>query len=159
MKIHLRRPIFKLLLSSLLISTMLFALACSQQVETARKAETRTNEAAAVRALQNIFRAQTQYSVMHPGYYGTFDDLVKDGSLDQRYAGASPVLEGYTFTLSLVPSSATQSPAYSINADPKQAEGAPATNARHLYIDSNSNVVRANAARPATANDPPLQSE
>jgi hypothetical protein len=159
MRIHLRRTSFKLLLSSLLISATLFALACSQQVETARKAETRTNETAAVRALQNIFRAQTQYSVMHPGYYGTFDQLVKDGSLDQRYAGPSPVLEGYTFTLTLVPSSGSQSPTYSVNADPTQAEGAPAANARHLYIDSDSNVVRANAARPATANDPPLQSE
>lgn len=160
MNIHLRRAGCKLLLSSLLISAILFALACSQQVETARKAETRTNEAAAVRALQNIFRAQTQYSVTHPGYYGTLDDLVKDGLLDQRYAGPSPVLEGYTFTLQLVPSSATQSPAYSINADPKQAEGTPppAANARHLYIDSTSNVVRANAAQPATANDTPLPS-
>lgn len=157
MRIHLQRASIKLLLSSLLISAPLFALACSKQVETAQKAETRTNEAAAVRALQNIFRAETQFSVMHPGYYGTFDDLVKDGSLDQRYAGASPVLEGYVFNLQLVPSSASQSPRYSVNADPKQAEGAPAANARHLYIDSDSNVVRANSSRPATANDPPLQ--
>ena len=159
MKIHLRRAGFKLLLSILLISATLFALACSKQVETARKAESRTNEAAAVRALQTIFQAQTMYSTTHPGDYGVFDQLIMENLLDRRFAGASPVLEGYVFTMRIVQQTGSQPAAFSINADPKQAEGAspPASNARHLYIDSDSNVVRANATRPATANDPPLQ--
>jgi competence protein ComGC len=161
MKIYLRRMRFNhLLLSSLLILATLFALACSKQVEKVQKAETRTNEAAAVRALQNMFRAQTQYSLTHSGDYGTFDQLVTEGLLDRRFAGASPMLEGYVFNMRLVPHAEERSADFSINADPKQAEGTPppAANARHLYIDSSSNVVHANAAQPATINDAPLPS-
>jgi hypothetical protein len=157
MKIHLRRATRQLLLSSLLISATLLILACSQQVETARKTENRTNEAAAIRALQTIFRMQTQYSVTHSGDYGTFDQLVKDGSLDQRFAGTSPALEGYVFKMVLVPQAGAQAAEFSVNADPQQTEGAPATSARHLYLDSSSNVIHFNNNRPATASDPPLQ--
>jgi hypothetical protein len=156
MKIHLPRATFKLLLSSLLISATLFILAC-QQVGPVRKAENRTNEAAAIRALQTIFRVQTQYSITHSGDYGTFDQLVKDGSLDQRFAGASPALEGYVFKMVLVPQAGAQAAGFSVNADPQQTGGAPETNARHLYLDSSSNVIHFNNNRAATASDPPLQ--
>ncbi len=147
----------RLLGLSTLILGLLLAVGCSQQVETAQKAETRTNEAAAVRALQTIFQAQTMYSTTHPGDYGVFDQLIMEKLLDRRFAGAAPVLEGYVFTLRIVQQTGSQPATFSVNADPKQAEGAPAANARHLYINSDSNVVRANATRPATANDPPLQ--
>lgn len=145
----------------LLISSTLFAPACSKQVETYRETKTLANEAAAVRALHNIFKAQIIYSTMHPGEYGTFDQLVTEDVLDRRFAGASPRLEGYVFTMRLAPQSDAQPATFIINADPKQDEGAPspASNARHLYIDSSGSVIHANATQPATAGDPPLQSE
>ena len=115
------------------------------------------NEAAAIRTLQTISRAQTQYMLSHAEEYGTFDQLVQDNYLDQRFAGTTPVVEGYAFSLKLTPKSDSGSAAYSVNADPKQADGTSTGGARHLYLDSSGNVVRANAGQPATANDPPLQ--
>jgi hypothetical protein len=115
------------------------------------------NEAAAIRTLQTIYRAQTEYMLTHAEEYGTFDQLTKDNYLDQRFAGAAPVVEGYAFTIKLTPKSGGESATYIINADPKQDDGTPTGGARHLYMDSNSNVVRASAVHPATVNDPPLQ--
>ena len=139
------------------LTFMMIALlisACSkQQVETYQKAPNKADEAAAVRALQNIFRAETQYMNIHEGNYGTFDDLVKDNMLDQRFAGNAPTLLGYVFTIKVKPDSGEGS-SYSANADLKDAS---APGARFLYIDSTSNVVRANPKQRASASDPPLQ--
>ena len=115
------------------------------------------NEAAAIRTLQTIFRAQTQYMLSHAEEYGTFDQLVQDNYLDERFAGRAPVVEGYAFTIKLTPKSESEAAAYSINADPQQDDGTSTGGARHLYLDSNSNVVHASAQRPASANDPSLQ--
>ena len=118
-----------------------------------KKSLNAADEAAAIRTLQNIFRAETQYMTTHSGSYGTFDELVKDSSLDQRFAGSAPVLAGYVFTLKLTSDSSGQATTYSVNADPKEE---PSGGARHLYMDSNSNVVRGNASRTAGPNDPPV---
>ena len=116
------------------------------------------NEAAAIRTLQTIYSAQTQYMLSHAEEYGTFDQLRTDNYLDQRFAGTSPVVEGYGFTIKLTPKSGSgEAAAYSVNADPKQDDETTTAGARHLYMDSSSNVIHASATQPATANDPPLQ--
>jgi hypothetical protein len=115
------------------------------------------DEAAAIRTLQTIYRAQTQSMLSHGEEYATFEQLVKDNYLDQRFAAAAPVVEGYAFNIKLTPKSGSEAAAYTINADPKQDDGTPTGGARHLYIDSNSNVVHSNASHPATVNDSPLQ--
>src|SRR5215210_5407707 len=147
-----------LLRAGLVLSLLLVSACASKQVETSQKAVNRTDEAAAVQALQNIYRQETQFSLTHAGEYGMFDDLVKESFLDERFQGRSPELAGYVFTIRLRPQSGGDSAAFAVNADPKPAQGAaPASGGRHLYIDSSSNVVRANAAQPATDRDPPLQ--
>lgn len=135
----------------------LLAAACGSQTENSnnqtgvlKKSMNVADETAAIRNLQNIFRAETQYLTIHSGY-GTFDELVKDGSLDQRFAGSAPVLEGYAFTLTIKPDSSGQATDYGINADPKVE---PSGGARHLYMDSSSNIIHANASQRATASDP-----
>jgi hypothetical protein len=116
------------------------------------------NETAAIRTLQTIFRAQTQYMLSHAEEYGTLDQLRQDNYLDQRFAGTAPVVEGYAFTINLTPKSGGgESARYTVNADPKQDDATTTGGARHLYMDSDSNVIRANTARPATVSDPPLQ--
>ena len=117
------------------------------------------NEAAAIRTLQTIYGAQTQYMLSHAEEYGTFDQLRADNYLDQRFAGTVPVVEGYSFTIKLTPKSGSgEAATYSVNADPKQQEdGTSTAGARHLYMDSSSNVVHASATQSATASDPPLQ--
>ncbi|MDQ3817856.1 MAG: hypothetical protein M3362_09210 [Acidobacteriota bacterium] len=123
------------------------------QAGSLKKSLNAADEAAAIRTLQNIFRAETLYMTTHSGGYGTFDEMVKDGSLDQRFAGSAPVLAGYVFTIKLTPDPSGQPTAYSVNADPKEE---PSAGARHLYMDSASNVVRGNPNRTAGPNDPPV---
>src|SRR3989440_8909533 len=125
----------------------------SNEAGSLKKSLNAADEAAAIRTLQNIFRAETQYMTIHSGSYGTFDEMVKDSSLDRRFAGSAPVLSGYVFTLKLTPDTSGQATAYSVNADPKDE---PSAGARHLYMDSASNVVRGNANRTAGPNDPPI---
>ena len=127
------------------------------QVGVLKKSMNVANEAAAIRTLQTIFRAQSQYMLSHAEEYATFDQLVQDNYLDQRFSGSAPVVEGYAFTLKLTSKSGAESAAYSINADPNLADGTSTGGARHLYLDSSSNVVRGNASRSATVSDPPLQ--
>jgi competence protein ComGC len=147
-----------LLRAGLVFSLLLVSACASQQVETSQKAVNRTDEAAAVQALRNIYRQETQYSLTHAGEYGSFDDLVKENFLDERFKGRSPELAGYIFTIRLRPQSGSDSAAFAVNADPKEAQGGSSVSgARHLYLDSISNVVRANARQPATESDPPLQ--
>jgi hypothetical protein len=154
MKTNLQRARFDLLIA-LLISATLFALACGKQVETARKTENRANEAAAIRALHSIYLAQTHYSVVHSGNYGTFDELIKEDLLDQRFSGHAPVIDGYVFTILTVPEQdSSPGTAFMVNADPQDVASA---GARHLYIDSDSNTVKASAERPAKTTDPPLE--
>jgi hypothetical protein len=144
-----------LLCSLIFVMSALFISACTkEQVQTYQKAPNMADEAAAVRALQNIFRAETQYMNIHEGNYGTFDDLVKDNSLDPRFAGNAPTLVGYVFTIKVMPDTNGEGSSYIVNADPKDAS---APGARHLYIDSTSNVVRANTQQKASKSDSPLQ--
>jgi len=145
----------------LLALTSFFVSACGSKTEnsnnqagTLKKALNAADEAAAIRTLQTIYRAETEYMTSHDGDYGTFDQLVKNLSLDQRFAGSAPVVEGYVFTLTLKPDAGGKATDYSINADPKEE---PSGGARHLYMESSSNVVRANAKQKASVSDPPLQ--
>jgi hypothetical protein len=170
MRKHARRKSFGVIVSVLLgLAVALLTSACGQtsnnsgaensggQAGGLKKSLNVANEAAAIRALQTIFRAETQYMLSHAEEYGTFDQLMKDRYLDQRFAGTSPVVEGYALTIQLTPKAGSGAAAYTVNADPKQADASSTGGARHLYMDSSSNVIHANAQRPATASDPPLQ--
>ncbi|MDT4955661.1 MAG: hypothetical protein QOJ02_3799 [Acidobacteriota bacterium] len=168
---HSRQSIAKLSLVSMLALSLLLTFACGKKTDNSvaensgnqagglKKSLNVANEAAAIRTLQTIYRAQTQYMLSHAEEYGTFDQLKTDNYLDQRFAGAAPVVEGYAFTMKLTPKSGSgEAAAFSINADPKQQDdGTSTAGARHLYMDSSSNVVHASATQSATANDPPLQ--
>lgn len=129
----------------------------SNETGTLKRGLNAADEAAAIRTLQTIFRAETQYMLSHAEEYGTLEQLVAENLLDQRFRGAAPVVEGYAFALRITPKSSDTGAAYAVNADPKSAEGTPTGGARHLYLDSTSNLIHANASRPASVSDPPLQ--
>jgi Tfp pilus assembly protein PilE len=116
----------------------------------------RGNETAAIQQLDNIRKVQADYYVGHRGSYGTFADLIKEGSLDERFAGDTPVVSGYVFTLKVTPKSAAQPAGYMINADPQVSEGLNATGKRHFYVDPSVSAIRENPDQPASATDPPL---
>lgn len=114
----------------------------------------RGNEGAAIGALRTISQSQIDYAMGHRGEYGTFDQLIKEGHLDSRYAGDAPLVSGYIFNLKTTPRASNQPASYSINADPQEVG---VTGSRYFYIDAKTSVPRENSEQPASATDPPLQ--
>jgi prepilin-type N-terminal cleavage/methylation domain-containing protein len=115
------------------------------------------NEAAAVKTLRTIAEQQMLYYNAHQrSTFGTFDELLKDNFLDTRFAGTTPVLDGYVYTMKVIPKSTAQQPGYAVNTDPQVSEGVGATGRNHYYVDSDTNTIHVNATQPATATDPPI---
>ena len=115
------------------------------------------NEAAAIKSLRTIAEQQMLYYNAHQrSAFGTFEEMRKENLLDQHWDSNSPVVEGYVFTMKVVPKSASQQPGYTVNADPQISEGVGATGKNHYFIDSDSATTHVNASQPATAADPPI---
>jgi type II secretory pathway pseudopilin PulG len=115
------------------------------------------NETAAISTLKAIATDQGLYFNGHQrNAFGTFDEMLKFGLLNSKFAGTSPVVSGYIFTMRVIPKSATEPPGYVINADPQQADGVGATGKNHYYVDNNTNTIHVNNTQPATVNDPPI---
>ncbi len=120
---------------------------------TVRKA----NDTNAIGTLEAIKKEQIGYAQDKRGNYGTFDELLKAGYLNDKFSGEAPVVQGYIFTMKVVPKgSGSQTAFYSVNADPQQIGGVGATGTHHYYIDSNLSNIRVNDEQPATASDPAL---
>jgi prepilin-type N-terminal cleavage/methylation domain-containing protein len=115
------------------------------------------NEAAAIHTLRSIAEQQMLFYNAHQRTsFGTFDEMLKENMLDSRFAGTTPVVDGYIFQMRVVPKSTTTQPGYVINADPQITEGVGATGKNHFYSDSDSNTIHVNPSQPATISDPPL---
>jgi prepilin-type N-terminal cleavage/methylation domain-containing protein len=115
------------------------------------------NEAAAVKTLRSIAEQQMLYFNSHQRTsFGTFEDMRKENLLDSRYNGSTPVVDGYVYTMKVIPKSTAQQAGYTINADPQVAEGVGATGKNHYFVDSDSNTIHVNDSQPATATDPPI---
>lgn len=111
------------------------------------KAVGAADEASAIQSLRTIATAQQQFKAMR-GAYGGFDALTQAGLLDARFAGSSPNLRGYRFTMNVTDSD------FSVNADPQTTETQPTTGVRHFYLDSTDNSIHVNAGQTASRNDP-----
>ena len=116
----------------------------------------RGNETAATQTIDTIKKVQADYSIGHRGEYGTFEQLIKEGALDERFAGDAPVVSGYIFTMKVVPKSSGQPATFTVNADPQSSEGIGATGKRHFYFDPSLSTIRENPDQPATPSDPPI---
>ena len=115
------------------------------------------NEAAAIKTLRTIAENQMLFYNSHQrSTFGTFDEMLKENMLDTRFAGTTPVVEGYVFQLRVIPKSTSTQPGYVVNADPQVTEGVGATGKNHFYLDSDSNTIHVNPTQPATATDPPI---
>ncbi len=122
-----------------------------------RAAVRSANEAAAIKTLRTVAEQQMLYYNAHQrSSFGTFEEMLKEGLLDSRFSGTTPVVEGYVFQLKVIPKSTTEQAGYTLNADPQVTEGVGATGKNHYYLDSNSNTIHVNAEQPATASDPPI---
>ena len=114
------------------------------------------NEAATIEALNKLREAQVAYALSHHGEFGTFDQLISDGVVDDKYKGTNPVVNGYIYTLKVTPKSTTAPSNFTCNADPQSSEGVAATGKRHFYIDTVVPAIRENADQPAVASDPSI---
>ncbi len=104
------------------------------------------DEASAIQSLRTIATAQAEMRATR-GAYGNFDALTQAGLLDARFAGSTPNLRGYRFTMNVTDSD------FSVNADPQANETQPATGVRHFYLDSTDNSIHVNTTQAASKND------
>jgi prepilin-type N-terminal cleavage/methylation domain-containing protein len=122
-----------------------------------RAAVRAANEAAAIKTLRTIAEQQMLYYNGHQrSTFGAFDEMLKEGLLDTRFSGTTPVVEGYIFQMKVIPKSTTAQAGYTVNADPQVTEGVQATGKNHYYLDSNTNTIHVNANQPASPTDPPI---
>ncbi len=105
------------------------------------------DEASAIQALRTIATAQQELKATR-GVYANFDGLTQAGLLDARFAGSTPNLRGYRFTMNVTDSD------FSVNADPQTTETQPTTGVRHFYLDSADNSIHVNTTQAASKNDP-----
>jgi prepilin-type N-terminal cleavage/methylation domain-containing protein len=115
------------------------------------------NEAAAVKTLRTIAEQQMLYFNAHQrSTFGTFEEMRKENLLDSRFDGATPVVDGYVYTMKVIPKSTTAQAGYTINADPQVADGVSATGKNHYFVSSDTNTIHVHEAQPASATDPPI---
>jgi len=113
------------------------------------KAMGAADEASAIQALRTIATAQQELKATR-GVYGNFDALTQAGLLDARFAGSTPNLKRYRFSMNATDSD------FSVNADPQITETQPTTGVRHFYLDSADNSIHVNTTQAASKNDPVL---
>ncbi|HTG85698.1 MAG TPA: prepilin-type N-terminal cleavage/methylation domain-containing protein [Pyrinomonadaceae bacterium] len=115
------------------------------------------NEAAAVKTLRVIAEQQMLYFNSHQrSSFGSFEEMRKEDLLDTRFDGATPLMDGYVYTMKVIPRSTTAQAGYTINADPQVADGVSATGKNHYFVSSDTNTIHVNGAQPASASDPPI---
>ena len=113
----------------------------------------RANENAAIQQLEALRKIQADYALGHRGDYGTFEQLIKGGSLeDERFTNNPPTVQGYVYTLNVTAAGNGQRAFYTIQADPM--DGGSGTN--HFYIDPDVSTIRVNPEKQAAPTDPPL---
>lgn len=113
------------------------------------------NETAAAAHMRSIQQAQIGYHSKRRDY-ADLATLIKTGSLNERFEGETPVVDGYKFTIKLTPRGNGQEAFYSVNADPAQPEGVTRTGTIYYYIGSDASGIRVNDEAAATKDDPPL---
>ena len=115
------------------------------------------NEAAAVKTLRSIAEQQMLYFNAHQrSSFGTFEEMRKENLLDSRFDGTTPGVDGYVYTMKIIPRSTSSQAGYTINADPQVPTGVGATGKNFYYVDSDSNTIHVNDTQPATVTDKPI---
>jgi len=115
------------------------------------------NETAATQTIDRIRTYQAQFASRNRGKFAKFDDMIRVSGLDEQFAGETPVVNGYRFTLTIEEPSDAKPASYAINADPQVGEGVTATGTRHFYTDSSLGTIKAtDENRPAKADDPSI---
>ncbi len=110
------------------------------------------NEAATLQDLKTVAAVEIQYYNTHNRTFGTFEQMVQEKLVSTKFSGNPPIVDGYIFTLKVVPKSATLPTSYTLNADPQTDN----TGKNHFYVDSSDGSIHVNGDQPAGPNDTPL---
>jgi len=113
------------------------------------------NETTAAQSLDNIRKFQSQYAARNKGTFGSFDELIRTVQLDEKFAGETPVVNGYTFRMVITPASSNSPSKYELWADP-QATGVTGTGTRHFYTSSAISTIKGSDEREANDKDPSI---
>jgi prepilin-type N-terminal cleavage/methylation domain-containing protein len=116
------------------------------------------NETTAVQSLQTLRTLQSQYASKHQGKFAKdFDELIKSVSLDERFKGAKPIVNGYVFEMKTEEGSTNKGSSFSVLADPQVDTGLSSTGSRHFYFDSTLSTIKfTEESRPAKFDDPSI---
>jgi prepilin-type N-terminal cleavage/methylation domain-containing protein len=115
------------------------------------------NEAATIKHLSEIQTGQvTYYNTQNRTGYGTFPQLVTGGYIREAFNSDQPVVDGYVYSMTITPRGNNQPPGWNVNANPEKATGITATGSQYFYFGSDVSTPRWNKDRPATSDDPAL---
>ena len=115
-----------------------------------RNAQKTGNETATRQNIQTVAAIEIQYHTTHSRQFATFEQLISEKLVSNKFEGNPPITDGYVFTLKVVPKSATAQSSFTLNADPQDS----GSGTNHFYIDSIDGAIHQNAAQPAGPNDP-----
>ncbi len=108
------------------------------------------NETTTAQALMTFRTVQAQYASGHQGKFAKdFDELIRLGSLDEKFKGSNPVVNGYKYAMKVDDPSGTKPAKYSITAEPIDSTSLSATGHRFFYFDSTLNSVKSKDGEPA----------
>jgi hypothetical protein len=129
----------------MLVGIVLAALLFTKAVAGWQTAMRAGNEIATIQNLKTIAVVELTYFYGHNRRFGSFEQLIAEQLLANKFAGNPVTADGYIFTLALTADQA----AFSITADPvSEREGT-----RHFYLDSISRDIHFNSAQRAGPND------
>jgi prepilin-type N-terminal cleavage/methylation domain-containing protein len=139
-------------LIELMIVIAIIGILIGAAVITFKSAQRAGNEAAAIQDLKTIAAVQIQYFNTNNRTFATFEELIKEKLVNERFAGNPPTTDGYVFTLKVVPKTPSSPSSYTLNADPQSTN----TGTNHFYIDSSDSNLRFNKNQPAGSADAPF---
>jgi prepilin-type N-terminal cleavage/methylation domain-containing protein len=142
-------------LIELLIVITIIGILAAIVIPTYEGSVRKANEGAAVATLNTIKVAQAKYVIDHKGQYGTFRELFGEGYLDKRFNSDKPLIQGYIFTITLIPKSVGKTATFAVNADPEQSQGVTATGRNFYYTDPENGICFSRVG-PAGPNDETL---
>ena len=115
-----------------------------------RNAQKAGNETATRQNIQVLAGIEIQYHTTHARQFATFEQLLSEKLISNKFEGNPPTTDGYVLTLKVVPKSATAPASFTLNADPQDTS----TGKNHFYIDSTDQAIHVNPDQPAGPNDP-----
>lgn len=143
--VRLRFIFFRAAIGAIFIGSIIANFGCSGMQDMVKSVQ-RGNEAVVLTNLRSIQQAQQSFSITSGGRFGTFDEMVKSGLLNDTFKGQKPVLTDYVYTMTLSKAK-NGAPFYSVNADPNNANAGAA----YFYIDSSTNQIKFDEKGPATS--------